>query len=221
MFRDFYHAFYYSLLIAATVLCILFFKNAQRPFRLLAVLVVLTLLSELTAKYVAYILHNNNMVYHFFTPVEFLFYVLIYQQFFSSKKWNYILWLCFAILVFSEIFNTIFFQPLNVDNTNILILESIFLVAFSLSLFIKISESEYHQHLLKEGIFWFNSAVLFYYAFNILIWGFHSIQVYNLKNPPMFIYNFILVFSGLLYAIYAFATGLNSIAVKKRRLNHE
>ena len=216
MFRDFYHAFYYSLLIAASLSCLFLFRHAQKPFRLLAALTVLTLLSELIAKYVAFVLHRpNNIVYYFFTPVEFFFYVLIYKQFFSNKKWNYILWICFAFFVLAEILNTIFYQPLSVTNTNIFLLESILLIIFSLNLFIKIRESAYYENLLKEGVFWFNSAVLFYYAFSILVWGFHSIKVYYLKNPPLFIYNFLLIFSGLLYAIYAFAVGINSITSKK------
>jgi hypothetical protein len=221
MFSDFYGAFYYSLLITASVACVVFFKHAQKTFRLLAVLTVLTLLSELIARYVASIIMDNSIVYHFFTPVEFLFYVLIYKQFFSNKKWNYILWICFILFVLAEILNTIFYQPLSVTNTNIIILESVLLVVFSLSLFIKIRESDYDGDLIKEGIFWFNSAVLFYYACSILIWGFHSIKVYYMKNPPMFIYNFLQILSGLLYAVYAFATGINSTNAKKRLHTHE
>ena len=220
MFRDFYDSFYYSLLIAATGTCLFLFKRVQKPFRLLAILTVLTLVNELISKYVALVLHNNSIVYHFFTPVEFLLYVLIYKEFFSEKKWARILWICFASLVLAEIFNTIFFQPLSVSNTNILLLENILLVVFSLGLFIKIRESAYYEDLLKEGIFWFNCAVLFYYAFSTLVWGFHSIKVYYLKNPPMIIYNFLLIFSGLLYTIFAFAVGINSITAKKRsRIN--
>jgi hypothetical protein len=222
MFSDFYHASYYGLLIAASLVCLFLFKHAEKPFRALSILIMLTSLSELTARYVAFVLFKpNNIVYHFFTPVEFFFYVIIYQQFFNSRKWDYIVWTCFVVLMLGEIFNTIFFQSLNVDNTNIQILESIVLVFFSLSLFIKIRETEYNNKLLKEGVFWFNSAVLFYYTISILIWGFHSIQVYKLKNPPMFIYNFIMVFSELLYATYAFAVGINSNTAKKRMLKDE
>jgi hypothetical protein len=221
MFSNFYHSFYYSLLIAASVSCLVLFRHAQKTFRLLTVLTVLTLLSELIAKYVAVNIGDNSIVYHFFTPVEFFFYVLIYRQFFNNKKWNYILWICFVFFLLAEILNTIFYQPLSITNTNVLILESILLVVFSLSLFIKIRGSAYHEDILKEGVFWFNSAVLFYYACCVLIWGFHSIKVYYMKNPPMFIYDFLLILSGLLYAIYAFAVGMNAINAKNRRFKNE
>lgn len=219
MFSDFYHVFYYVLLITVSLLCLFLFANAQKPFKLLSILIVCTLLSELTAKYVAFVLYkSNSIVYHFFVPVEFFIYVLIYKQFFSETKWNRVLWICFAVLVLAEILNTIFLQPFKVTSTNILLLESLLLVFFSLSLFIKIRETAEYEDLLKEGVFWFNSAVLFYYAFSILAWGFHSIKVYQLENPPMLIYNFLLVFSGLMYAVYVLAISINSINAKKHTL---
>lgn len=218
MFRDLYQVLYYTILIGASVLCFFLFAKAQKPFRLLAILIVCTLVNELTAKYVAYLLHDNSTVYHFFVPVEFFIYVLIYKQFFSETKWNRVLWICFAVLVLAEILNTIFLQPFKVTSTNILLLESLLLVFFSLSLFIKIRETAEYEDLLKEGVFWFNSAVLFYYAFSILAWGFHSIKVYQLENPPMLIYNFLLVFSGLMYAVYVLAISINSINAKKHTL---
>lgn len=220
MFSNFYHGFYYTLLIASTVAMTCFIRTSQRPFRLLAVLVILTLLSEFTARYVSYGLHtSNNIVYHFFTPVEFTFYVLIYRDFFHSKKWDRILWTCLTVFILAEIFNTIFFQPLKVTNTNTFILESVLLIIFSLCLFIKIRESVDYENLLHEGVFWFNCAVLLYYAMSFLVWGFHSIKVYQLKNPPMIIYNFLLICSGLLYATYSIAVGLNFTS-KKHLLKH-
>lgn len=220
MFNDFYHGFYYSLLIASALMMVIFIKSSQRPFRMLAVLVILTLLSEITARYVSYGLHtSNNIVYHFFTPVEFTFYVLIYRDFFRSKKWDIILWSCLIFFILAEIFNTIFFQPLSVTNTNTFLLESVLLIIFSLSLFIRIRETAQYENLLQEGVFWFNCAVLLYYAMSLLVWGFHSIKVYQLKNPPMIIYNFLLICSGLLYTTYTIAVSLN-FASQKQLIKH-
>lgn len=220
MFNDFYHGFYYSLLIASALMMVILIRSSQRPFRMLAVLVILTLLSEITARYVSYGLHtSNNIVYHFFTPVEFTFYVLIYRDFFRSKKWDIILWSCLIFFILAEIFNTIFFQPLSVTNTNTFLLESVLLIIFSLSLFIRIRETAQYENLLQEGVFWFNCAVLLYYAMSLLVWGFHSIKVYQLKNPPMIIYNFLLICSGLLYTTYTIAVSLN-FASQKQLIKH-
>ncbi|MBS1747341.1 MAG: hypothetical protein JST21_14325 [Bacteroidetes bacterium] len=220
MFSDFYHSFYYALLIVSALMMVMFIRTSQRPFRLLAALVILTLLSELIARFVSFGLHtSNNIVYHFFTPVEFTFYVLIYRDFFHSKKWDLILWICLAGFIVAEIFNTFFFQPLSVTNTNTFLLESVLLIIFSLSLFIRIREAEHYENLWREGVFWFNCVVLLYYSMSLLVWGFHSIKVYQLKNPPMIIYNFLLICSGLLYATYTIAVGLN-FSNQKQMIKH-
>ena len=216
MFADFYHSFYYSLLISGTLIALIFLKRVDVSFRWIAVLIVLTLISELTAKYISFSLRkNNNIIYHFFTVIEYFFYAIIYKQFFSTKKWNTILNLTVWILVAAEIINVIFFQPFKITNTNTMILECLFLIFISLALFNKIRETTEYGNILQEGIFWFNSAVLFYYSFNILIWGFHSIQVYQLKNPPYIIYNANLLLSGLLYLFYSISILLNFFNKRK------
>jgi hypothetical protein len=90
-----------------------------------------------------------------------------------------------------------------------MILESVILVFLSLMLFLRIKESSSYENLLIEGIFWFNSGVLMYYAFNILVWGFHSIKIYHMINPPNIIYSINLFFCGLLYLAYFIAIYLN------------
>jgi hypothetical protein len=121
----------------------------------------------------------------------------------------------FLFLLLAEIINIVFFQPLHIANTNTIIIESIFLICISLAMFNKIRESMQYQHLLKEGIFWFNSAVLIYYSISFLIWGFHSIRVYEMKNPPLVIYSLNLFFSALLYLFYSFSLFENFFTKRK------
>lgn len=217
MFSDFYHSFYYSFLIIAATFCTLYFNKVDKAFRWLSFLVIITLLSELTAKYISIGLHKpNSIVYHIFTSVEYGMYAVIYKMFFNnSKRWNTFLIVSFIVLAISEIFNTVYLQPLLVSNTNIMIAESVLLVALSLGLFIRIRETPVYNNILKEGVFWFNSAVLVYYSFNILVWGFHNIKIYQLKNPPNIIYNINLLFSGLLYLVYAASVFLNYFSCRK------
>ena len=139
---------------------------------------------------------------------------MVYKTFSNDKKWTRILFVSVACLVFLEVVNTIFFQHTNETPTNIMDIESVLLVILSLKLFIDIRKKPVYENVLNEGVFWFNSAVLFYYSFNILFWGFHNI-VFRLSNPPSIIYNGLLLFSGLLYIIYAGSILLNFSAVKK------
>ena len=134
---------------------------------------------------------------------------MVFVNFSRRKIWKRMMLWSIFVLILAEIFNTMYFQPLHYSNTNIMILESVFLVFFSLILFSEIKDDRMYDNLLREGIFWFNSAILLYYTFNILVWGFHSIQVYNLVNPPVFIYNINLIFSAVIYAVFAYAIHLS------------
>lgn len=212
---DFYDIFYYGCLLLAAITGLWYFKKADTVFKGIAILILLTLISELIAKYIAFGLNKpNSIVYHLFTPVEYTIYVIIFQGFLDHKKWNTLLWLSAIGLFLFEIVNTIFFQSLSVTNTNVMITESVLLVFLSLMLFLKIRETPSIGNLLKEGVFWFNSAVLCYYAFNSLIWGFHNMKVYTLENPPQVIYDLNLILSGLLYLSFSTAIILNSFAMR-------
>ena len=209
---DFYSIFYYSCLSMAAGMGLFCMKRNSIGFRWLAILVVMTLVSEFTAKYIAFGLDKpNSIVYHIFTPIEYSIYVIIFNHFIARKKWQKLLKASAIMLVLFEIINTIYFQPLREANTNVMILESVFLVFLSLLLFLKIRETPSPTNLLREGVFWFNSAVLCYYAFNTLIWGFHNMKVYTFENPPQIMYDFNLILSGLFYLTFSVALFLNAM----------
>ena len=218
---DFYDIFYYGCLLLSAITGLWYVHKVDREFKWLAILMLLTLISEMIAKYIAFGLNKpNNVVYHIFTPIEYTVYVIIFQGFLEHKKWNKLLWLSAIGLIFIEIINTIYFQPLDEMNTNVLIPESVFLVFLSLMLFLKIRETPSPENLLRAGVFWFNSAVLCYYAFSILVWGFHNMKVYLLDDPPKFIYDLLLVLSGFLYLTFSLAILLNRKASQPMLKRH-
>jgi len=204
MFSDFYHIFYYISLIITALTSLVLIRNIDFPFRLLAGLIIVTLGSELIAKYISgHLGRDNSIVYHVFTIVEYIFYSLIYASFFKNRRYDHILFALVILLLATEILNIIFFQSLFDSDTNTVLLESVLLIFLALLLFDKIRESNDYKNILKENIFWFNCAVLVYYPFNVLIWGFHSIKVYQLKDPPILIYYINFIFSGMLYLFYS------------------
>ncbi len=203
MFSDFFHSFYYCILFIGAFAGLIFIRRVNAPFKWLAVLLTATLASELIAKYFSTVLHvTNSPVYHIFTILEFIMYAIIYHYFFNTKFWTKMIIYSILFLLFAEILNTIYLQPFHTTNTNILILESLLLIFLSLSLFLQLRSNMAYENLLQEGVLWFNCGVLCYYSFSILIWGFHSIKVYELKNPPRIIYSLLLLLNGILYLIF-------------------
>ena len=222
MFTDFYGVFYNASLVFSLLIGLIFLKKTNKPFNWIVFLMAITLISEMIAKYIAYGLHaSNNVVYHFFTPIEYAIYVIIFLKFPGLNQFHKPLWLSVVGLFILEIINTIYFQSLGETNTNVMIAESVLLVILSLLLFLKLRETPIHQDILKEGVFWFNSAVLCYYAFNILIWGFHNMKVYLLENPPQIIYDFNKVISGILYLIFSAAIYINATQANQLQTTHD
>lgn len=212
----YYFIFYCVSLGIAVAVGIIFFTKEESAYLWLTILVITTLVSESIAAYLGDTTRdrNNNITYHFFTPVEYFIYANIFTRFFNSKWWTkFLRWSALALIIL-EIVNTIYLQPLDIFNSNIQILENILLVFLSLMLFVHIRASYMSAHLLWEGVFWFNSIVLIYYTFNILIAGFQSLKVYEMKDPPTIINYMNLFLSGLLYLVYAFAIYLNAVKRK-------
>lgn len=197
-----FQLFYYISLLTGVCVCGYCCNKISAHFKILCALVLFTFLSELTAKFLSYIIKNNSIVYHFFTPIEYAFYAWIFLRLLHYKFKKAVYVSIFLIISF-EIFNTIFFQSLYVINTNTILLESSLLVILSVLLFNRIAfDSKYHNWK-KDGVFLFNSAILLYYASSCLIWGFHSYMIKRI--PVVAIYNFLLIFSGLLYLSFSFA----------------
>jgi hypothetical protein len=219
MFTDFYRTFYYTVLIIAAGISLLYFKKADKPFKWLCALILLTLINELIAKYFAIHFKANGIVYMIFTPVEYFMYAMIYTLLFDDKKWTKILLVSVACLIAVEIL-MLFLQRENAlgDTTNT---ESVLLVFLSLKFFITIKENPVYENLVEEGVFWFNSAVLFYYSFDILFWGFYNMKFYLLKNPPFIITHINLLICGLLYIIYAASVLLSYNSISKTAKKNE
>ncbi len=189
------------------------FSKIEIAFKWIGILLIVTFLNELNTRFLVKSLSiQSNGVYHFFVPIEFSIYTIIFATFINLKRWNKILILLVFLLVIIEILNTLFLQPIYVTNTNTMIIESVFLVLLSLILYIRIKESTYYKNLLLEGVFWFNSSILFYYAFNILVWGFHN---WDFINPPLIMYDINAFLCGLMYLTFLFSIYLNFIQVRK------
>src|SRR5688572_7721569 len=113
MFTDPVHSFYYGALMVSVLLSIVFIKQLRPAFRYLAILIILTFISESTAKFISFVLKgNSNVVYHFFVVIEFGLYALVYHYLFNTKKWSVLLIWCSICLLIAEGGNSLLFQPL-------------------------------------------------------------------------------------------------------------
>jgi hypothetical protein len=213
-FSDLYHACYYCILPLTVVVSLTCFRKVDKAFKWICVLISFTCISEFTALFIGLKYGRNGIVYDLFIPIEYFIYAQIYACFLANKKLKKILLTTTVVLLVLSVVNIIFLQSPTEVPTNTFNIEMVMLVFLSLLLFIKIREEPVYENILKEGAFWFNSAVLFYYSFNILIWGFYGI-IYNMKDPPEINGNMLLLSSALLYVIFIFSVLLNFYSSNK------
>lgn len=204
---------YYSILIIGVVISIVVFKKVTTPFKFLCLLISITTVSEIIAKWLSYYKHNNSLVYHIFVPVEFILYCCVFSVLYT-RKLNFIIKNAIFIIVV-ELINTLFYQNVNTSNTNVILLESTMIVIYIFRLFQKIVLANEMNDIKKSSLFWFGCGGLFYYSCSILIWGFHTYMISSLRNPPKVIYELLLILSCGLYLVYFKAIYLDLVSNRK------
>jgi hypothetical protein len=192
---------YYFILILSCVLAWLNFKKFDASFKILAVLLTLTVFTESMAYYYAIKYRNNSIVYSIVTPIQFYLFSAIYSvQLSHERVMKYVLW--FFILAFS--FITIYkFSTEDMFArfpTGLVMIESLFLYILVLMSFLYLAYENGSQLLVNNGMFWLNTGLVFFLTSTFLIWGFHEILI-DKKNINA-IFKFVLLFSNMI--LYSF-----------------
>ena len=157
------YAFYGLLLIIVSIIGVVRYKRLTTPFKILSVLIFLTLLLETLSKVCAIKYKNNIPVAHVTGIIEYLFYSLIYYFLFKNKLTRASILVALLIFIVLSVINSIFIQPYYSDfPSNMVIPSEIAYTIFSLLLFKQMLLYPLPVNIVKQGIFWFNTAILFF-----------------------------------------------------------
>jgi hypothetical protein len=185
------------------------YKKLSPPFRILVYVLALTLISEFSAHYAAIWFHNNIIVYHIFTPIQFSLFCLLYNQLLESKSnKQYTIWAMVVFIVFSLI-NSFLIQTTKTFPTYSLLLESILIVSFAYLVFYELLKNPRFEYLLRSSVFWFNSAVIIFFTTSFIFWGLFN---YLIKyNRPLLITLslFLWLLNLLIYTLFIFSIFLD------------
>jgi len=142
---------------------------------------------------------NNLVIYHFFTPVEYCFYSIIFYRYFGDKKIKSAI--LFSIIIFTVFcfLNTFFLQSLDINNSNAIIGESILIITWCLFFFReKISEPD-NIDPKNEPLFWIATGVLFYFLGNVFIEGLLNYLIKKEIAIARTLYKISYIFSYILF----------------------
>jgi len=200
---------YYLVLAIAFISGVVRHKKLTTPFRILTYSLLATIILEIFARFLGTKFKNNALAFHLMSLNGYVFYSFIYYfLFISSRLKKSILVSIFLVVIF--FFVNIFFiqQPYHKQfPTNIYLVTNALLVIWSLLLFKQMLQYSLSINIIRQSIFWFNTAILFfsstmslsmemlnYYA--KLNWGYDI--VYYLWVGEFCLFNFLILIALLL-----------------------
>jgi len=177
------------------------YKHLDKIMKIVAAFFLVSALSDLTLGLMAYRnVYNNYPVIHVFILLSVLFFgAIYYYAFFNPALKKAILILAIVVALFC-IINSIFIEGIwgypSISNTVV----GIFLIIISLAYFHQLLSRQEFVHIEKQGLFWINAGVLFYYSLNIFLFMlFTRIERAHLGDFYM-IHNIVNIFANLLYS---------------------
>ena len=157
------------------------YRRLDSILRLMAIFCVLSVIPDvagLIASFLKLRHYNNLVLFHFFDIMATVFFTMIYQRAFYKQLFKKITFILGGLSLLIMVCNAIFIEGLwkypSVSNTVLCLL----LIILSLIYFYQLLSRQEFTYIEKQGMFWINSGVLFYFAINIFLF-----MLYNDIKP--------------------------------------
>lgn len=172
----------------------------RKPYNLLAPYLLLVFLSEALAHYFALAYRNNAPPYHVFSWVQLCFFGYVYYHSFAAPKQKRMIFWVVLMLALAAVCASFFLHGFwQFPKFN---LTSITLVAVSFSLFHfkEMLRSPSQKSLLREPMFWINTAHLVFFGLSFFVW-----EIQGIGGKAQWIDSLIFSVNLFMYTAYFFA----------------
>jgi hypothetical protein len=144
---------------------------------------------------------NNFPAIHLFILISLGFFTVIYYAAFFSpllKRTTIILSiLALFISIFDMVFDKGIWQYPSISNTAL----SVVLIIFSLIYFYQLLTRQEFIHIEKQGLFWINAGVLFYYSVNIFLFMLFRRIISSHEEDYYMIHNVTNIIANILFTV--------------------
>src|ERR1700761_4545065 len=147
------------------------YKNLDKTLKITALFFLVSALFDLVLVILTELIGavNNQPVIHLFIVTSILFWGTIYYRVFFKPQLKKAILILTGLALLIVIFNVIFIESIwefpSVSNTVL----SVLLIFFSLAYFYQLLTRQEFIHIEKQGMFWINAGVLFYFSINIFL----------------------------------------------------
>jgi hypothetical protein len=155
--------FYWLLLLIVSGIGTMRYKKLTLPFKVLTCSVLIVFLFNISAKVYSIRYKSNAPILQMECIAEYIFYSLVYYYLFKNKQIKKAILASVLIIFIFFIINAIFLQPFfRVFPTNVYLPTQILFAIFSLLLFKQMLLYPLKVNIVKQGVFWYNTAILVY-----------------------------------------------------------
>ena len=144
---------------------------------------------------------NNHPFFHLYDFGGVVFFTIIYYQAFHEPVFKKIAVILGATCAVTVIFSAFFIQGItmypSVSNTVLCLL----LIVLSLTYFYQLLTRQEFIHIDKQGLFWINSGILFYFSINIFLFMLFNKISLEQRNDFNMIQSVTNIIANLLYSV--------------------
>ncbi|MDB5123637.1 MAG: hypothetical protein JWP94_1766 [Mucilaginibacter sp.] len=154
---------YCLLLIVVSAIGLTWYGRLTVPFKILTFSVLAVLLINVLSAIYSSKYKNNAPILQAESIIEYLFYSATYYYLFKSKMIRMAIIGSMILVTIFFFINALFLQPFHkVFPTNIYLPTQVLYVIFSLLLFKQMLLYPVNINIVKQSVFWYNTAMLFY-----------------------------------------------------------
>lgn len=172
-------------------------KQLLPIFWLLIINIVVEIINIIFAK----LSLNNQYIFHYFTVAEFTLISLFYSFFFGNYFNSLFIKLLIPLFLIGAYIDSRV-NGLNTVNNFSAAVESIILIFYSLFFFYYVLKNLVFENLLATPVFWLNTAILFYFSGNLILFVFsnHMERIDSIKYGIL--WSVIHTFFNVLYNVF-------------------
>lgn len=204
---------YFTVLAVNLIYGLLFYRSLKPPYKTIILLVLITLISEIAGRILAVKMRNSCPPYHFYLPLQYILFCVIYNQFIKQKFLFYYSIVSAIILLAFNIINSLHFQIISKVPSNSLLVNGLFTIFLVLYTYAQMLKKTSPVPLYQQGLFWFNMANFIYFTITFCFWAFFNYLI-KFKQMPDFIAITIITVTILTYILYGIA-----LTVSKKEKN--
>jgi len=170
---SYHEIIYFIILLIPLITGVVRYKKLTIPFKILTFSVIVALFWEILSEIFALRYNNNAFISHLQGVSGYIFYSIVFFYLFKSSLTKKAVLISVILVIIFSIINALFIQPYDqVFPTNVYLITNAFGVIFSLLIFKQMLQYPLEVNIIKQSIFWFNTAILLFSATMFLNMGF-------------------------------------------------